>query len=84
MQKTLNFSDLGLDNWLLKNIKCLEYTNPTPVQEKVIPQILKPSSIIAISKTGTGKTASFCLPLLHILSQDPFGLFSIEPFLSFL
>lgn len=77
MQKTLNFSDLGLDNWLLKNIKCLEYTNPTPVQEKVIPQILKPSSIIAISKTGTGKTASFCLPLLHILSQDPFGLFAI-------
>ena len=45
MQKTLKFSDLGLDNWLLKNIKCLEYTNPTPVQEKVIPQILKPSSI---------------------------------------
>lgn len=77
MLASSNFSALGLDNWILRNISCLEYTTPTIVQEKVIPKILKSSSTVAISRTGTGKTASFCLPLLHILSQDPFGLFAI-------
>lgn len=73
----MSFNKLGLDNWLLKNISCLAYKHPTPVQEKIIPQIINEKSIIAISKTGTGKTASFCLPLLNILSSDPFGLFAI-------
>ena len=71
------FSSLGLDNFLLKNINYLSYIKPTPVQKFSIPLILKNNSIIAISKTGTGKTASFCLPLLQILSQNPFSLFSI-------
>lgn len=71
------FSSLGLDNFLLKNINYLSYITPTPVQKFSIPLILKNNSLIAISKTGTGKTASFCLPLLQILSQNPFSLFSI-------
>ena len=73
----MNFSKLGLDNWILKNINYLSYETPTLVQEKIIPKILNNKSVIGISKTGTGKTASFCLPLLNILSKDPFGLFSI-------
>lgn len=73
----MSFNQLGLDNWLLKNISCLEYTNPTIVQQTVIPQILNRQNVVAISKTGTGKTASFCLPLLNILSKDPFGLFAV-------
>ena len=72
-----DFSSLGLDNFLLKNINYLSYIKPTPVQKFSIPLILKNNSLIAISKTGTGKTASFCLPLLQILSQNPFSLFSI-------
>jgi len=73
----MNFSKLGLDNWILKNINYLSYETPTLVQEKIIPKILNNKSVIGISKTGTGKTASFCLPLMNILSKDPFGLFSI-------
>ena len=49
MLASSNFSALGLDNWILRNISCLEYTTPTIVQEKVIPKILKSSSTVAIS-----------------------------------
>jgi superfamily II DNA/RNA helicase len=47
------------------------------VQKYIIPEILNDKSVIAISKTGTGKTASFCLPILSELSKDPYGLYSI-------
>ena len=77
IKNKIEFSSLGLDNFLLKNINYLSYIKPTPVQKFSIPLILKNNSLIAISKTGTGKTASFCLPLLQILSQNPFSLFSI-------
>lgn len=73
----MNFSTLGLDNWLLKNITSLSYKKPTNVQEKVIPKIIDDFDVVAISKTGTGKTASFCLPILNVLSKDPYGLFCI-------
>lgn len=73
----MSFNSLKLEKWILKNINCLSYNNPTPVQQNIIPQILHENSVIAISRTGSGKTASFCLPILNILSKDPFGLFSI-------
>lgn len=73
----MSFNQLGLDNWLLKNIACLEYSQPTIVQQSVIPKILKRQNVLAIAKTGTGKTASFCLPILSLLSKDPFGLFAV-------
>ena len=47
------------------------------MQKYIIPEILNDKSVIAISKTGTGKTASFCLPILSELSKDPYGLYSI-------
>lgn len=72
-----SFDNLGIDKWLLRNISDLQYKTPTQVQDKVIPMILNNKSVIAISKTGTGKTASFCLPLLQLLSKDPFSVFAI-------
>ena len=72
-----SFHHLGIDKWLLRNITDLQYKIPTQVQVKVIPMILSNKSVIAISKTGTGKTASFCLPLLQLLSKDPFSVFAI-------
>lgn len=71
------FSDLKLDNWLLKNIDYLKYDKPTPIQETIIPKIFKGENVIGIANTGTGKTAAFCLPILKQLVLDPSGMFAI-------
>jgi len=72
-----SFDDMKLEKWIKKVIAYLSYKNPTIVQKYIIPQILNDKSVIAVSKTGTGKTASFCLPILSELSKDPYGLYSI-------
>ena len=72
-----SFENMILEKWIKKVIKYLSYKEPTIVQKYIIPQILNDKSVVAVSKTGTGKTASFCLPILSELSKDPFGLYSI-------
>ena len=72
-----SFEKMKLEKWIKKVINYLSYKEPTEVQKYVIPQILKEKNVIAISKTGTGKTASFCLPILSELSKNPFGLYAI-------
>ena len=72
-----SFEKMKLEKWIKKVIKYLSYKEPTEVQKYIIPQILQNKSVIAISKTGTGKTASFCLPILSELSKNPFGLYAI-------
>lgn len=72
-----SFENMKLEKWIKKVITYLSYKEPTIVQKYIIPQILNDKSVIAISKTGTGKTASFCLPILSELSKDPYGLYSI-------
>ena len=72
-----SFEKMKLEKWIKKVINYLAYKEPTEVQKYVIPQILKEKNVIAISKTGTGKTASFCLPILSELSKNPFGLYAI-------
>lgn len=63
----MQFSDLGLAPELLKAIDEQGYTEPTPVQEKAIPPILLGRDVMAAAQTGTGKTASFTLPMLQRL-----------------
>lgn len=65
----MTFSDLNLNELLLKAIKDQGYTTPTPVQAQAIPFILEGRDMLAGAQTGTGKTAGFTLPLLHILSH---------------
>lgn len=73
-----NYSFCGLDKWISNNTKQLRYEKPTPIQTSIIPHInQKEGNIIAISKTGTGKTASFCLPILNKLAKDPSSIFAI-------
>ena len=72
-----SFENMKLEKWIKKVINYLSYKEPTIVQKYIIPQILNDKSVIAVSKTGTGKTASFCLPILSELSKDPYGLYSI-------
>jgi len=65
----MTFSDLGLSEALLKAIEKKGYTEPSPIQEKAIPVVLAGNDILASAQTGTGKTAGFTLPLLHLLSK---------------
>lgn len=64
------FKDLGLQKELLQAIEEKGYLEPTPIQMQAIPLILKGSDILAGAQTGTGKTASFTLPLLQRLMTN--------------
>ncbi|PJB72379.1 MAG: DNA helicase [Alphaproteobacteria bacterium CG_4_9_14_3_um_filter_47_13] len=63
----MNFEDLGLNPEILKAIAECGYTTPTPIQEKAIPPILMTRDVLGLAQTGTGKTASFILPMIEIL-----------------
>ncbi len=63
------FSNLGLSAPLLQAIKELGYDKPTEIQNKAIPLVLSGQNLIAAAQTGTGKTASFVLPILEMLSK---------------
>ena len=62
------FDDLGLSNEVLKAVNDAGYNEPTPIQEKAIPHILMGRDILGCAQTGTGKTASFTLPMIDILA----------------
>ena len=70
-ETTLNFNELGLIEPILRAINDAGYTTPTPIQAKAIPQVLSGGDLLAGAQTGTGKTAGFTLPILHLLSQKP-------------
>lgn len=62
-----SFEALGLSSSLLRAIADTGYTQPTPIQQRAIPEILAGRDVLAAAQTGTGKTAAFTLPLLQRL-----------------
>ncbi len=62
------FADLGLSDELLKAVTESGYIHPTPIQEQAIPIVLMGRDVMGCAQTGTGKTASFTLPMMDILS----------------
>jgi len=64
----MHFADLGLSDELLKAVTEAGYSEPTPIQAQAIPSVLMMRDIIGIAQTGTGKTASFVLPMIDILA----------------
>ena len=64
----MSFTDLGLSKEVLKAVNDAGYTEPTPIQEKAIPIVLMGRDILGCAQTGTGKTASFTLPMIDILA----------------
>ena len=62
-----NFNELGLIPELIARLSDLEYTQPTPIQAQAIPNILAGNDLIAGANTGSGKTATFALPMLQTL-----------------
>ena len=59
------FQDFCLDERLKRAIAAKGYTLPTPIQDKIIPHILKGADVVGVANTGTGKTAAFLLPLIN-------------------
>jgi ATP-dependent RNA helicase RhlE len=67
------FTDLGLRPELLKAVEEAGYTSPTPIQQQAIPLALEGRDLIGLAQTGTGKTASFTLPILERLLEEGYG-----------
>lgn len=63
------FSDLALDPRVLQAVAEAGYETPTPIQEQAIPHALAGRDVLGIAQTGTGKTASFTLPMITLLGQ---------------
>jgi len=67
------FSRFKLNAALLKGVKELGFTRPTPIQEQAIPPAADGSDILGSAMTGSGKTAAFLLPILHRIMDKPRG-----------
>ncbi|CAM2945147.1 ATP-dependent RNA helicase RhlE [Legionella steigerwaltii] len=67
----MSFKSLGLIEPLLQSINELGYKEPSPIQTQAIPQIVSGKDVLASAQTGTGKTASFVLPILQKLASKP-------------
>ena len=65
------FKDFAINQGLLNNVLAKGYTLPTPIQDQVIPSVLKGSDVVGIANTGTGKTAAFLIPLLNKVILNP-------------
>ena len=63
------FSDLKLNPKILNAIQDVGYKQPTPIQLQAIPAALEGRDVLGIAQTGTGKTASFTLPMIHLLAR---------------
>ena len=74
-QNLPGFDELGLSDQMLKAVKNLGYTAPTPVQAHAIPEVLAGHDLLAAAQTGTGKTAAFLLPTMdklpHVAPPKP-------------
>ena len=66
---TVEFSELGLGDKVTEAVAAAGYTKPTDIQAQAIPHVLEKRDLIGIAQTGTGKTASFVLPMLSLLEK---------------
>lgn len=65
------FADFELNSTLLRSIGQKGYSQPTPIQDKIIPSILQGKDVVGLANTGTGKTAAFLIPLIEKVLQNP-------------
>ena len=67
----MTFKDFQLNEAISEAIEHMGFSDATPIQEQAIPSILEGQDLIACAQTGTGKTAAFVIPTLHILAEAP-------------
>ena len=66
----MSFQEFHLDPAILSGIKAIGYTTPTPIQQQAIPVVMEEKDLLGLAQTGTGKTAAFMLPILHLLNRQ--------------
>jgi len=71
------FTELGVHPWLVSSLAALAITKPTPIQKACIPEILKGRDCIGGSRTGSGKTVAFAVPVLQKWAEDTMGIFAV-------
>ncbi|MCJ1261017.1 putative RNA helicase [Lobaria immixta] len=72
-----SFASLGVSPWLLASLSAMAIKRPTAIQKGCIPAILEGRDVIGGSKTGSGKTVAFTVPMLQRWAQDPVGIFAV-------
>ena len=71
------FATLGVDAWLIASLSNMAITRPTRIQKASIPEIIKGRDCIGGSRTGSGKTVAFAVPILQQWARDPMGIFAV-------
>lgn len=73
----IEWKDLGIEEQIVDQIQSYGLKRPTKIQINTIPTVLNGGNIIGSAKTGSGKTAAYALPVLQLLSKDPYGVFAL-------
>ncbi|KAI9699621.1 MAG: putative RNA helicase [Bogoriella megaspora] len=76
-QGNSSFANLGVAPWLVASLSNMAIKRPTGIQKECIPEILKGRDCIGGSRTGSGKTIAFAIPILQKWAEDPFGIFAV-------
>ena len=66
----MKFSDYRINDNIKRNLEQLDFKKPTDIQYKAIPSILRGEDVLAIAQTGTGKTAAFAIPIIHLIYEQ--------------
>ncbi|KAH0831004.1 ATP-dependent RNA helicase dbp8 [Fonsecaea pedrosoi] len=74
---SVTFQSLAVAPWLIHSLGAMAITHPTEIQRACIPEILKGRDCIGGSRTGTGKTVAFAVPILQKWAEDPFGIYAV-------
>ena len=77
LDPTTTFSALNVKPWLVGSLGAMAIKRPTGIQKGCIPEILKGRDCIGGSRTGSGKTVAFAVPILQKWAEDPFGIFAL-------
>lgn len=76
-EKAMSFASINVAPWLVASLASMEIKKPTGIQQACIPEILKGRDCIGGSRTGTGKTVAFSVPILQKWAEDPSGIFAL-------
>ncbi|KAF8819717.1 DEAD/DEAH box helicase domain-containing protein [Cardiosporidium cionae] len=72
----MDFSDLGVADWIINVCGMLQISYPTKIQKEALPLVYGGKHLIGKAHTGSGKTVCYCWPILQRLCRDPFGIYA--------
>ena len=72
-----SFATINVAPWLIASLAAMAIKRPTAIQKGCIPEILQGRDVIGGSKTGSGKTVAFAVPILQKWAEDPMGIYAL-------